>query len=83
MEELLKKDVGTILHGLQRINQLDDISPVVCVDENAFPLLLCDFLLAEEVTDQIPLPCAAIARCGNGRLFVFGSHFVRAAFLPV
>ena len=76
MQELLKKDVGTILHGLQRINQLDDISPVVCVDENAFPLLLCDFLLAEEVTDQIPLPCAAIARCGNGRLFVFGSHLV-------
>lgn len=73
---LLRKDVTNIVQGLRHLNRLEGMIPVACVGENAFPVVLYNFELSNDVTDQIRLPCAAIARYSNGRVFLFGNYSI-------
>ena len=47
LEETLRRDLFNILHGLQPIHVLEDLSPVVCLSENAMPLLLGNFIVSD------------------------------------
>ncbi|KAK8866947.1 hypothetical protein M9Y10_009916 [Tritrichomonas musculus] len=68
----LRMDCTSILQGLSQIMAPEQINPIICLQECAYPLFLSSFEF-EECNQSIELPIIAFSRVFNGRFIFIGS----------
>ena len=71
--EKLKKELNALLDGISSIPIPSNITPVVTLSEDAFPLFLMDFDFDGIDHVSINLPFAAFTNTEKGKYIVFGS----------
>lgn len=73
LEEIIKIDVMKILQGLNQIRAPQDMTPVVCLNEYAFPLYLGSFVFDEENNGHVDMPVVAFSHNVRVKFVYFGS----------
>ncbi|EAY10983.1 hypothetical protein TVAG_446850 [Trichomonas vaginalis G3] len=73
LEEIIKMDVMKILQGLNQIRAPQDMSPIVCLNEYAFPLYLGSFVFDEDNNGHVDMPVVAFSHNNRTKFIYFGA----------
>ena len=72
-EQLLQIEISKIVDSLATLKCPDGLVPVVCLNENSFPVYLANFLFDEQNETNLFLPVIAISHIEKRKFMFFGS----------